>query len=192
MKREDLIELAKQQAAEIARAGHNGWGNTMLALAVALESSVPVGVEGLIADWRDQAKRLRNEVPNLRDGTDKRFFAACDADRAADELEALTQQPAADGYCVTREDGECVSSDPRCMHNKPAAVDEATRRDAERYRWLRDNAGAWEVSRDQSEWTKCGTGEKYRPRVYFTAFGTGYGGMRLDDAIDAAMNRANT
>lgn len=30
------------------------------------------------------------------------------------------QQPAADGYCVTREDGECVSSDLRCMHNKPA------------------------------------------------------------------------
>lgn len=46
----------------------------------------------------------------------------------------LAQQPAADGYCVTREDGECVSSDLRCMHNKPAAVDEATRRDAERRR----------------------------------------------------------
>ena len=37
--REDLIELAKQQAAEIARAGHNGWGNTMLALAAALEAA---------------------------------------------------------------------------------------------------------------------------------------------------------
>ena len=48
--REDLIELAKQQAAEIARAGHNGWGNTMLALAAALESSVPVGVAEA---WQD-------------------------------------------------------------------------------------------------------------------------------------------
>lgn len=37
--REDLIELAKQQAAEIARAGHNGWGNTMLELAAALEAA---------------------------------------------------------------------------------------------------------------------------------------------------------
>lgn len=35
----DLIELAKQQAAEIARAGHNGWGNTMLELAAALEAA---------------------------------------------------------------------------------------------------------------------------------------------------------
>lgn len=77
------------------------------------------------------------------------------------------------------------------LAKQPAAVDEATRRDAERYRWLRDNAGAWEVSRDQSEWTKYGTGEKYRPRVYFTAFSTGYGGMFLDAAIDAAMNRTN-
>lgn len=64
--------------------------------------------------------------------------------------------------------------------------------DAERYRWLRKNAGAWEVSRDTGEWTKCETGEKFKPRVYFTAFGTGYGGMFLDDAIDAAMADANT
>lgn len=63
--------------------------------------------------------------------------------------------------------------------------------DAERYRWLRDNAGAWEVSRDPGEWTKCDTGEKYKPRVYFSAYGTGYGGMKLDEAIDAAMNGAN-
>lgn len=65
------------------------------------------------------------------------------------------------------------------------------KRDAERYRWLRDNAGAWEVSRAPGEWTKCDTGEKYRPCVYFSAYGTGYGGMLLDDAIDAAMNGAN-
>lgn len=37
--REDLIDFAKQQAAEIARAGHNGWGNTMLELAAALEAA---------------------------------------------------------------------------------------------------------------------------------------------------------
>jgi hypothetical protein len=35
----DLIELAKRQAAEIACAGHNGWGNTMLELAAALEAA---------------------------------------------------------------------------------------------------------------------------------------------------------
>lgn len=61
------------------------------------------------------------------------------------------------------------------------------RKDAERYRWLRENAGAWEVSRDCGEWTRCETGEKFKPRVYFTAFGSVYGGMCLDDAIDAAQ-----
>ena len=35
----DLIELAKQQADEISRAGHNGWGNTMAALVEALEAA---------------------------------------------------------------------------------------------------------------------------------------------------------
>lgn len=68
---------------------------------------------------------------------------------------------------------------------------DATLINAERYRWLRKNAGAWEVSRDCGEWENCETGEKFKPRVYFTAFSTGYGGMRLDDAIDAAMNGAN-
>ena len=64
---------------------------------------------------------------------------------------------------------------------------EAVLKDAERYRWLRDNAGAWEVSRDPSEWTRVESGEKFRPGVYFTAYSTGYGGRCLDDAIDAAM-----
>ncbi len=151
---------------------------TAIESALALESSAPVRVVDAFeeyhkADHRDPAVALEWEW----------WQAGWKA--------AVAQQPAADGYCITREDGECVSSDPRCMHNKPAAMDEAIRRDAERYRWLRDNAGAWEVSRDQSEWTKCGTGEKYRPRVYFTAFSTGYGGMFLDDAIDAAMQGAN-
>ena len=66
------------------------------------------------------------------------------------------------------------------------------KKDAERYRWLRDNAGAWEVSRDPSEWTRVESGEKFRPGVYFTAYSTGYGGRCLDDAIDAAMAGANT
>ena len=35
----DLIELAKQQAVEIAADGHNGWGNTMTELAAALEAA---------------------------------------------------------------------------------------------------------------------------------------------------------
>ena len=64
---------------------------------------------------------------------------------------------------------------------------EAERRDAERYRWLRDNAGAWEVSRDVGEWTRTETGEKFKPRVYFTAYSTGYGGLTIDEAIDAAI-----
>ena len=32
------------------------------------------------------------------------------------------QQPAADSYCLTQENGECISTDPRCIHNKSAAV----------------------------------------------------------------------
>lgn len=64
---------------------------------------------------------------------------------------------------------------------------ESERRDAARYRWLRDNAGAWEVSRDVGEWTRTETGEKFKPRVYFTAYSTGYGGLTIDEAIDAAI-----
>ena len=64
-------------------------------------------------------------------------------------------------------------------------------KDSERYRWLRDNAGAWEVSRDVVEWTRAETGEKFKPRVYFTAYSTAYGGRTLDEAIDAAMKGAN-
>ena len=67
----------------------------------------------------------------------------------------------------------------------------ALNKDAERYRWLRDNAGAWEVSRDVGEWTRAETGEKFKPRVYFTAYSTAYGGRTLDEAIDAAMADAN-
>ena len=26
-----------------------------------------------------------------------------------------------DAYCVTMENGECISTDPRCMHNKPVS-----------------------------------------------------------------------
>lgn len=40
------------------------------------------------------------------------------------------QKSAPDAYCITREDGECISDDPRCMHNKPAAVDGAISIDA--------------------------------------------------------------
>lgn len=29
-----------------------------------------------------------------------------------------------DRFCITTEDGGCISEDPRCMHNKQAAVDE--------------------------------------------------------------------
>lgn len=147
--REDLIELAKQQAAEIARAGHNGWGNTMLALAVALESSVPVGVarawqEGYrrgvlderasednigIAGFGAKVEPARNNPYAL--AQQPAVCPKCDGTGEADSggiypwgapatIPCDCQQPAADGYCVTREDGECVSSGLRCMHNKPA------------------------------------------------------------------------
>lgn len=250
MKREDLIELAKQQAAEIARAGHNGWGNTMLALAATLESSAPVEVEDKArAMFEAQADKLTAPWDRQWEPT-KGFWrkraaealaqqpAACTACNGRGEVGGATpegfethpcpeceQQPAAvdkadkikdvhTEHCCAQHGCKYADSDcPVASGNKPqsypcescewgkedaalaqqpAAVDEATRRDAERYRWLRDNAGAWEVSRDPGEWTKCDTGEKYKPRVYFTAFGTGYGGMFLDDAIDAAMTRANT
>lgn len=46
----DLIELAKQQAAEIASAGHNGWGNTMLELAAALEAA-QMGLRYAVRVW---------------------------------------------------------------------------------------------------------------------------------------------
>lgn len=45
----DLIDLARQQADEIARAGHNGWGNTMTELAAALEAA-----RGESNRWRDR------------------------------------------------------------------------------------------------------------------------------------------
>ena len=81
--------------------------------------------------------------------------------------------------------------DVRRLLREAAAAITKQQQDAERYRWLRDNAGAWEVSRDPSEWTRVESGEKFRPGVYFTAYSTGYGGRCLDDAIDAAMAGAN-
>ena len=38
MKTKDLIKLLKKQAAEIAKEGHNGWGNTMLEAANRLDT----------------------------------------------------------------------------------------------------------------------------------------------------------
>lgn len=43
----------------------------------------------------------------------------------ADEKDGLYDTP--DKYCVTRPDGECISEDPRCMHNtQPSAPKEET------------------------------------------------------------------
>lgn len=61
--REDLIELAKQQAAEIARAGHNGWGNTMLALTATLEAAREDAVDA--ARWREAEKHFRVMGPDM-------------------------------------------------------------------------------------------------------------------------------
>ena len=33
----DIVELLRKQAQEIAREGHNGWGNTMIAVAEEIE-----------------------------------------------------------------------------------------------------------------------------------------------------------
>ena len=90
-------------------------------------------------------------------------------------------------YYKTHEPPHC----PTCDCGADPTEMEMLRRDADRYRWLRDNAGAWEVSRDVGEWTRAETGEKFKPRVYFTAYSTAYGGRTLDEAIDAAMNGAN-
>ena len=81
--------------------------------------------------------------------------------------------------------------DVRRLLREAATAITKQQQDAERYRWLRDNAGAWEVSRDVGEWTRAETGEKFKPRVYFTAYSTAYGGRTLDEAIDAAMKGAN-
>lgn len=72
---------------------------------------------------------------------------------------------------------------------KAKAVIEQIGTDATRYSWLRDNAGAWEVSRDPGIWTRVETGEKFSPKVYFTAYGTSYGGLTLDEAVDTAKGK---
>lgn len=68
----------------------------------------------------------------------------------------------------------------------PASVPVEVLEEAELYRWLRDNAGSWEVSRDPGVWT-ARNGEKYFPRVYFSANGTSYAGLSLDEAVRAAL-----
>ena len=47
-------------------------------------------------------------------------------------------QPEPDKYCYTQENGECISTDPRCMHNKFVAVDEDWRKKAAE--WLEAKA----------------------------------------------------
>lgn len=62
-----------------------------------------------------------------------------------------------------------------------AAEVEALRADAERYRWLRDNNASW-------SWAPA----RYSASLVtgFAAFGTGYLGFGLEDAIDAAKKEA--
>ena len=95
--REDLIELAKQQAAEIARAGHNGWGNTMLALAAALEAAREDAE--LAAKWRlctsehviEGDERITchiNVGVNIWEGAEWSGFQEC----TPDELKAAIDQ----------------------------------------------------------------------------------------------------
>ena len=121
-----------------------------------------IDLHGLPAKWRAEAedcdaKAREREAESPRNG---QWFRGCANGHrlAADELDDALRQSG-----------------------------EADRRDAERHRWLRDNAGAWEVSRDVGEWTRTETGEKFKPRVYFSAYSTGYGGLTFDEAIDAAI-----
>ena len=86
----DLIELAKQQAAEIACAGHNGWGNTMLELAAALEAAREDACVALVADIRfacgDNGKRMQPElVEYIRE-------LASGYERMKDALEMMAEQ----------------------------------------------------------------------------------------------------
>ena len=80
----DLIELAKQQAAEIARAGHNGWGNTMLELAAALEAA-RAERDVIVAEavkYADKSGRLEAKVERLAEAG-RRVTAAFRAHGAA-------------------------------------------------------------------------------------------------------------
>ena len=77
---------------------------------------------------RELVAQMRHELA----ADDSWYYTAYEKGRIAEKqrclslLEsALAQQPAADAYCFTREDGECISDDPRCIHNKSAAVDGA-------------------------------------------------------------------
>lgn len=134
MMREDLIELAKQQAAEIASAGHNGWGNTMLELAVALESSVPVGVEGLMQLARNWCLAWGEWAHDADPGCAKEN--AAEAALRAALTQALAQQPAADlrsTHRVWRENDwlPCycaAASDHHIGNEQPTAVEETMRK----------------------------------------------------------------
>src|SRR5690606_17121518 len=112
----DLIELAKQQADEISRAGHNGWGNTMAALVEALEAAredascmhrfagMLLGGMNDIQDalgFTDEDKLCANgsaeivaEIAELREDAE-RYRALRDAllDDESEAWEAFIQQP---------------------------------------------------------------------------------------------------
>ena len=86
----DLIELAKQQAAEIACAGHNGWGNTMLELAAALEA-LRAEREVIVAEavkCAGKSGRLEAKVDRLAEAG-RRVTAAF---RAHGEASSFTRQ----------------------------------------------------------------------------------------------------
>lgn len=69
----------------------------------------------------------------------------------------------------------------RADRDRLAAEIATLRADAERYRWLRDNNASW-------SWAPA----RYSASLVtgFAAFGTGYLGFGLEDAIDAAKKEA--
>lgn len=118
-----------------------------------------------------------------------------DKERIRDEAEAFFEWPTHDKTHVTTTSmliftGVIAEMAAEEAVNYAKYIAAKSAADAERYRWLRDNAGAWEVCRDTGEWTRQ-SGEKYRPRVYFSAYSRAYGGLTLDEAVDAAMKGAN-
>ena len=65
----------------------------------------------------DLSQRLRAAVQTLRRTPMPLADLIPLLQQAADALDAPAPQP--DARCVTAPDGECVSTDPRCMHAAP-------------------------------------------------------------------------
>ena len=137
-----------------------------------LHPSAPVGVEAL-RDARTiyDIACIRAEYANAT-REDVEFKAI-----ALRNYNFLAQQPAADGG-FSAADMMDARQEGRKEAQQPASVDEATRHDADRYRWLRDSQGR--------------PGERY-PYKVTVRLPTGYSHTNeLDAAIDQARGKGGT